>query len=474
MKNKKYKTFLMIFGMIAATCLAMTYSNRQSPAAASAGNTQMTNGEIVSLSAKLTQDKIQQGSDGTVSMSLTLAAESLPEIDSGDTRHVDMVVVLDRSGSMQGQKLTDACRAVNHLISCLGPNDRIALISYDDGVTVNSGLVQVNESERERLVSLVNGISPGGGTNLGSGLQTGIRILRNSRNIGNTGKILLISDGLANQGITDAAALGNMASIAPEHAFSISTVGVGSDFNERLMTALADRGRGAYHYLENPETFASVFEKEFHAARAITAAALTVELPLPTGVSLVHAGGYPIEVKNGRAIFHPADLVSGQSRNLFLQFNVPAGELKTYEIGRIRLLYRHGDRQYETTIDQPFTVSCIADPKAALASIDKQEWSRKVLQEDYNRLKDEVSLDIKNGNENEAMGKIDTYYQAQRSINDTVGSLEVTRNLEKDLSQLRETVKETFAGAPAAVERKQKMNAKALQFEGYKGRRAIQ
>ena len=96
--------------------------------------------------------------------------------------------------------------------------------------------------------------------------------------------------------------LGNMATISTENGFAVSTVGVGSDFNEHLMTYIADRGAGNYYYLENPNLFAEVFLKEFKITRAAAATSVEVRIPLRDGLTVVDASGYPIQMKNGQAV----------------------------------------------------------------------------------------------------------------------------------------------------------------------------
>ena len=110
---------------------------------------------------------------------------------------------------------------------------------------------------------MVREVVAGGGTNLGGGLQQGINVLARTMSNGNQHKMILISDGLANQGITDPSILWDMAGGAYENRFSISTVGVGYDFNEILMTGIADHGAGQYYFLENPNAFAKVFEQTY-------------------------------------------------------------------------------------------------------------------------------------------------------------------------------------------------------------------
>ena len=116
-------------------------------------------------------------------------------------------------------------------------------------------------------------------------------------------------------------------------------------------------------------------------------------------------------------------------------------------------------------------IACVEDQQEVVSSIDKAGWSDKVLKEDYNLLKEKVAADIRAGNKTSAVKRIEHYRREKEEINASVQSAEVSRNLTKDLDALKDQVNETFQGAPSAVQKKQKANAKALQYEGYSGRR---
>jgi Ca-activated chloride channel family protein len=116
---------------------------------------------------------------------------------------------------------------------------------------------------------------------------------------------MLISDGLANQGITSPRDLGQMAARATEWGVGVSTVGVGYDFNEVLMTTIADYGAGNYYFLENPQAFAEVFKKEFEATRNVVAGNAELRIPLHDGVQLLDAGGYPITMVGQSCRYSP-------------------------------------------------------------------------------------------------------------------------------------------------------------------------
>jgi len=143
---------------------------------------------------------------------------------------------------MKGQKINDARQSILNLLPKLSDYDRIALITYSEGVQSDSGLLQATRANQRYLTSYISGVQAGGGTDLGSGLQQGINTLLSRNRNGNNGRLVLISDGIANRGVTNPIDLGNMAGIAIENEFSISTVSVGLDFNEHLMTTIADKG----------------------------------------------------------------------------------------------------------------------------------------------------------------------------------------------------------------------------------------
>jgi Ca-activated chloride channel family protein len=467
------KSVFLIACLFAVTCAALAYSGRDHAGGPPSDPVPGRFGTgLLNLTARLIQDKIHMGGDGTVGLALTFAAQPGSDSDRVDRSRVDMVIVLDRSGSMQGAKIAHAKRATLDLLASLSPEDRVALVSYSDDVRRHCGLTELNAAGRAALETMVHEIVAAGATNLGGGLQEGIHVLLQQSRKGNAGKVILISDGLANRGVTQPATLGNMAFTAAEKAFAVSTVGVGAEFNEQLMTNIADRGAGTYHYLENPGTFAEVFLKEFFHSREVMAAAVEVRIPLPRGASLIHAAGYPVEVKDGCAVFHPGELRSGQTRKLFLTFRFDTAEPQSWKIENIAARYFHKGEPHSIALPESFHVACVKDPREAVASIHKNEWEQKVLREDYSRLKEEVAHEVRKGNKKAALGLIDVYRRLQQEVNASVNSPAVASNLEKDLDHLRQTVDETFAGTGGEVAEKQKSNAKALQYDGYMGRRA--
>jgi Ca-activated chloride channel family protein len=465
------KNFWGVLVLIAAVSVILAYVATEDSVLAQLTDGKQKGKAPVTLQAELVQDKVMKGSDGTVAVSLTLTGAAVERPDLQPIRHADLVVVLDCSGSMQGRKIDDARQAVLHLIDRMSVKDRLSLVTYSNGVNTVFPLTFMDEAHRRRIKAAVGQVYSGGGTNLGGGLQRGMDTLMHTPSEQRQRKVILISDGLANHGITDPAALGRMAGGAAAHDFSVSTVGVGYDFNEMMMTTIADHGAGSYYFLENPNAFARVFEKEFESARRVAASALQIRVPLQDGLQLIHAGGYPIELKAGEALVRPGDMLSGQTRKLFLTFHVPTDEIGTIQLGAIDVQYWHNGVLRTVAGRRELTLACVQDEKAVLSSIDQAAWGEQVVKEAYSQLRKEVAAAIRSGEKEAALNQIGVYEARNREINRSVGSATVAENLNRDVQTLRQSVEDTFAGSPAAVEQKKKQHSKALHYESYKIRR---
>ena len=470
--SRSTRSLITIFSLIVATSIILAILKATGTEATPTSTASpKTSGSGLSMSSTVVQEKILKGGDGRVTVALNLTAQALSENTKHAPPAADLVIVMDRSGSMEGQKLGDACQAVEGLIERLGPRDRLALVVYSDGVQTLSPLLPITADNRHRLVSQVRTVVSGGGTNLGGGLQQGLDLMLGTPDDARQRKVILISDGLANQGVTDPATLGSMATLAVENGFSVSTVGVGLDFNETLMTRIADHGAGSYHFLENPRSFARVFESELMDSRQVAVSDFQIRIPLSPGVTLTDAGGYPVHQDNDAAVVYPGDLLSGQHRTLYLTFTVPTDTLGTITMGHLQMQYRFDGNSHRIQAPAPLTVACVADPAAALASINKDVWSDQVVKEEFSQLKEAVAKDIRDGDRAGARQRIREYEVKQATLNQTLGSQKVAENLATDVQSLRGQVEDTFAGPPAAMAAKKKQVAKSLQYEGYKSRR---
>lgn len=252
-------------------------------------------------------------------------AVNTPRFHRESRKPINLCVVLDRSGSMSEEsKIDNAKAALRALVDQLHHDDIFSLVIYDDVVEVLRPASRVGTT-RESIRSLVDEIAPRGWTNLGGGMLEGFHQVQKNTGREYINRVILLSDGLANQGITDPERLAGIARKQRDRAISLSTIGVGLDYNENLMVNLSENGGGNYYFLESSRNLASVLRKEFDRLGDVMAQNVTIEIELGRGVRLLDAIGYEHSI-SGRTVSIPVgDLYGEDARDITLELEVPPG-----------------------------------------------------------------------------------------------------------------------------------------------------
>ncbi len=424
-------------------------------------------GGSVSFTGKLDRRAVLQGGDGLVKMELVLAAEERAD-PAGKRTPTDFVVVLDRSGSMDGAKIEHARAAVRELISQLGGEDRFALVSYSSGSVVTIPLALATANTRQLWLRVVDGIRPGGGTNMSSGLEQAVAITGDLP-VGRAGRLILISDGLANEGDVTVEGLSRRAATAARQEVVVSTVGVGADFNEFLMSAVADAGTGNYYYVSDVERLAQVFSDELGATRETVAGAVTVTIAPSAGVRVVDAAGYPLEHKGGKTVFRPGSLFSGQERRIWVTLAIAGDNLGDRPLGGFTAAYQNQGVTHVLEFAEPPVVACVRDEHEYHESFDKETWARATAEEDYGRLQQRVAGFVRAGRREDALREIGSYKAENERLNLVMRQKKIHQKLE-ELRSLASEVEDAFEGANQADKRNHL--SKSNQAAGRDGRRA--
>ncbi|MCE1166157.1 MAG: VWA domain-containing protein [Bacteroidetes bacterium] len=209
---------------------------------------------------------------------------------------LNIAIVIDRSGSMdEKNKLTYVKKAVENIIDNLDEGDYVSIVAYNDEVSVLQKTTQVES--RYNLKEKVNGLKAAGFTNLSGGMFEGFDQVSKSFKRGYVNRVLLLSDGLANRGITDRFKLADkVRELNRDEGIVISTFGVGNDFNEDLMTDIAEYGKGNYYYIKDAEQIPDIFAHELSGVRTLVAQNTKVIVRYPANYrSLSRTFGYPYE-----------------------------------------------------------------------------------------------------------------------------------------------------------------------------------
>ncbi len=173
---------------------------------------------------------------------------SAVEVAGAARAPLNLAMVIDRSGSMSGFKLTQAKQAAKQLISQLTQHDKLSIVHYGSDVKSMAGSYATTQN-KERMLAYVEGIWDDGGTNIGAGLSTGRDLLLASKSDFKVSRLILISDGQPTEGLTDSDGLTAIVRETRQQGITVSSIGVGTDFNEDLMQGFAESGAGAYAYL---------------------------------------------------------------------------------------------------------------------------------------------------------------------------------------------------------------------------------
>ena len=236
-------------------------------------------------------------------------------------------LVLDRSGSMGGEKLVLARQAAERALAMLRPDDRFSLVVYDTEIDVLVPSTPAVPEAVHRAVELLRTTQPRGGTDLGGGWLRGCEQVALHASPDSINRCLLLTDGQANHGITDAGELARHAAALRERGVRTSTFGVGPDFDERLLGGMSDAGGGNAYYIATPAQIPELITSEMGEMLEVVMRDAALEIALPPGARAEPlqrfrhhhiAGDNELRVQLG-------DLVSGQRMSVTVMIEFPRG-----------------------------------------------------------------------------------------------------------------------------------------------------
>jgi Ca-activated chloride channel homolog len=234
-------------------------------------------------------------------------------------------LVLDRSGSMAGAKLNLAREGAIQAIRSLGTSDRLSVVTYSDEVLVLLASGAAEEPTKRTAEQRLRQTRPGGNTDLCGGWLRGCEQVGLGLDGGRLGRCLLLTDGLANLGITDRPTIVGHAAELRKRGVTTSTLGVGRDFDEVLLREMAEAGGGSFYFAEDASQLSDFIVGETGEALKVAAREATLVVDLPSGASLFCPNGFRVRSEQRRSVVELGDLVADQVLSLVLTVEFPGG-----------------------------------------------------------------------------------------------------------------------------------------------------
>jgi Ca-activated chloride channel family protein len=327
-----------------------------------------------------------------------------------DIAPLNLAIVIDKSGSMDSpEKMPYLKQSLRTFLNSLASNDIVAIVAFSTSAELIQPASKVGDGKW--IENAVNRLQPGGSTNLNDGLMMGFQEVYRNFDVRRNNRVILLTDGLANTGTTDPTMIADAARQYNDRGIYLSSIGLGKDFNDPLLSQLATQGKGAYHFVDSAAEMDKIFKQDVSGLIQKAASDVYVTIRPDTTVRVDGLTGYDSKPPAGTVQVKMRDMGTGDSQVLLAQLYVNQAAAGQRNIGTIELRYR----DLFSNRDESIQMTVTAD--AARVS-------------NYNALWDvEVYRNVTIQRTAEGLKEIDRLYKAQRYLE----AWQLAYQLEQDL-----------------------------------------
>lgn len=292
--------------------------------------------EQVQLNVQLAKPVLEAGKKQTTFVKIGLTGFEL----KGDKERppVNVSIVLDKSGSMGGEKIVRAREAAKMAINRLNADDIVSVVLYDSTVKILVPATKV--SDKETIFSQIDRITAGGSTALFAGMSKGAEEVRKFLDEGRINRIFLLSDGQANVGPKTPGELGELGASLAKESISVTTLGLGAGYNEDLMSLLALKSDGRHSFIEEEAQLAQIFNEDFGEMLSVVAQEVEISVVCKPGVRPVRLLGREGDISGQKVVTTMNQIYSRQEQYVLLEVELPATEeVKSRDVATVSLGY---------------------------------------------------------------------------------------------------------------------------------------
>jgi Ca-activated chloride channel family protein len=289
------------------------------------------------------------------------AGEGLPgmTVSAGRTP-LNLCLVIDRSGSMEGPPLEYVKQACSYVVDLLSPNDVLSIVTFEEMVEVLMPPQRVTNKQpiKDGIARLVAGNT----TNLYDGMALSAQQLAQFAEGGRATRMVLLTDGDPTSGIKDFPTLVQYAGEIKSRGITCTFLGFGPDYNEELIAGMAKKAGGNYYYIPRPELIPEIFRTELEKLMTVVARNLQLKVKLARWVNLRAATGQSVPPGEREFTLSLADLERGASLQQVFDLEFPNHPLGSYRVAAGTLTYEDSLSSRSETVDLDFVLDFTSDP----------------------------------------------------------------------------------------------------------------
>ncbi|AHB47618.1 von Willebrand factor A [Hyphomicrobium nitrativorans NL23] len=308
---------------------------------------------------------------------LRLSLKALGQRERDRRTPINVALVIDRSGSMQGERLAAAKKGVEAALERLGPDDIVSLVAYNHEVDVllRAGRLGAKRDDAERAIGRLTAT---GTTALYAGVKEGGEQVQSHRSDMQVNRVVLLSDGLANVGPSSTREVAALGQTLAGKGISVSTIGLGLEYNDELMQRLAAVSDGNHVFVERPSDLAEIFDREFGDALSIAARDITITIECKAGFRPTRVLGRDAEIAGSRVTVNLAQLQADNERYVVVELepSVPYKGGRAEEVARVDVAYLNLDGGSRDAVAASVKARFTDDAKEAEGSINKAVMSQ--------------------------------------------------------------------------------------------------
>jgi Ca-activated chloride channel family protein len=270
---------------------------------------------------------------------LRLSLKSLAGAKREHRTPINAAIVIDRSGSMAGDRLSAAKEGARVGIDRLSSDDTVALVAYNHSVDVLSPAAPLRGSS-DTLKRAIDRLTADGTTALYDGVKEGGRQVEEFLSDKKVNRVVLLSDGLANVGPSSPDELAKLGRTLASKGITVSTIGLGLDYNEDLMQRLAAASDGNHVFVERPSDLKEIFDREFGDALSVSARDITITIECKLGFEPIRILGRDGTISGNRITVKLNQLQADNERYIVVELKAPQSHAEgSAQIADVRVDY---------------------------------------------------------------------------------------------------------------------------------------